>query len=303
MTKYILKRLLISLITIFVLCTVTFFVIRWIPGDPFENPKITEEMHAQLVTYYGLDKPVIVQYGGFLKNLLNGHLGYSIQYTNRPVTEIIGEAFPYSFDLGVRALLFATIVGISLGITAALNRKKTLDYVSILVAVIGISVPSFVVASSLQYFFGVKLGWLPVSRYESFASTILPSFALGLGTLATLTRLMRTSMLEVISTDYVKTAKSKGVGKLGVILKHQLRNALLPIVTILGPTAAFLMTGTFIVEQIFAIPGLGRHFIMAVQNTDYSLVTGLTIFFGSVLVLMNFLVDLVYGLIDPRIRG
>ncbi|QVK19805.1 ABC transporter permease [Mycoplasmatota bacterium] len=303
MTKYILKRLLISLITIFVLCTVTFFVIRWIPGDPFENPKITEEMHAQLVTYYGLDKPVIVQYGGFLKNLFNGHLGYSIQYTNRPVTEIIGEAFPYSFDLGVRALLFATIAGISLGITAALNRKKTLDYVSILVAVIGISVPSFVVASSLQYFFGVKLGVLPVSRYESFASTILPSFALGLGTLATLTRLMRTSMLEVISTDYVKTAKSKGVGKLGVILKHQLRNALLPIVTILGPTAAFLMTGTFIVEQIFAIPGLGRHFIMAVQNTDYSLVTGLTIFFGSVLVLMNFLVDLVYGLIDPRIRG
>jgi oligopeptide transport system permease protein len=150
--------------------------------------------------------------------------------------------------------------------------------------------------------FAVKLGWFPVSRYETIAATILPSFALGLGTLATLTRLTRTSMLEVIDSDYVKTAKSKGLNRFKIILNHQLRNALIPIVTVLGPTAAFLVTGTFVVEQIFAIPGLGRHYVLAIQNLDYSLVMGLTIFFGSILVAMNFLVDMVYGIIDPRMR-
>ena len=206
-------------------------------------------------------------------------------------------------DLGLRALAIAIVSGFTLGIVASLNRNKTWDYMSISIAIIGISVPSFVIASMLQYVFAVKLGWFPVSRYESLVATILPSFSLGLGTLASLTRLTRTSMLEVIDSDYVKTAKSKGLSQFQIIRSHQLRNALIPIVTVLGPTAAYLVTGTFVVEQIFAIPGLGRHYVLAIQNLDYSLVMGLTIFFGTILVSLNFLVDIVYGFIDPRMRA
>lgn len=302
MLNYILKRLLISVLTIFILCAVVFFIVRIIPGSPFTNPKLSAETIAKIEEYYGFTKPIPVQFVIFLKNLSKGDLGYSTFYKSQTVTGIIQTSFPVSLDLGIRALLFAIIAGIFLGIVAALNRNKPWDYISITIAILGISVPSFVIAGLLQYVFGVKLGWFPVSRYETLAATILPAFSLGLGTLASLTRLTRTSMLEVVDSDYVKTAKSKGLSRGKIILNHQLRNALIPIVTVLGPTAAYLVTGTFVVEQIFAIPGLGRHYVLAIQNLDYSLVMGLTIFFGTILVGMNFLVDLVYGVVDPRIR-
>jgi len=273
-----------------------------LPGDPFSSNKVTPEIAKNMLKYYGLDKPMYEQYYVFIKNLIRGDLGYSLRYSGRTVNQIIADAFPRSADLGIRALIFAVTAGLMLGIVAALNHNKTWDKVSMLIAIVGISVPSFIVGALLQYYFAVKLGWFPAAQWKGFAYTVLPSFALGLGTLALVARLMRASMLEVVNQDYIKTAKAKGLTQIQITWKYQIRNAILPVVTILGPTVAYLTTGSFVVEQIFAIPGLGRHYVVAIQNLDYSLTLGLTIFFGSFLVLMNFIVDIAYGIVDPRIR-
>jgi len=302
MFKYVFKRLLISVLTLFVLCAVVFFAIKMIPGDPFASPDYTEAVRQKMREYYGLDKPVVEQFVLYMSNLLKGDLGVSIYYTGKPVVDIIATAFPNSMDLGIRALVFALFTGIGLGVLAALKRGKAMDYLSIIVSIVGISIPSFVVASVLQYFFSVKLGWLPVARYTTFKHTILPTIALSLPTVARFARLMRTSMLEVIDSDYVKTARSKGLKKHQILLSHQVRNSLLPLVTVLGPTTAALLTGSFVVESIFAIPGLGKFFVDSINTSDYSLIMGLTIFYGAFLILMNFVVDLIYGIVDPRIR-
>lgn len=302
MVKYIIKRLIISLITIWVLITVTFFLVRLVPGDPFLSDKITPEIKANMMAYYGLDKPLYQQYVNYLGHLVQGDLGNSMRYKARKVNDVIATNFPVSADLGIRALIFATIVGVALGIVAALNHDRGWDRFSIMVAVIGISVPNFIIAGLIQYLFGVKLKWLPVATYKSFAHTIMPAFSLGLGTLASLARYMRTSMLEIVGQDYIKTAKAKGLSPVQVTVKHQIRNALLPIVTILGPVTAGLLTGGFVVESVFAIPGLGQYFVRSMQNLDYPMIMGTTIFYGAFLVMMNFVVDIVYGLVDPRIR-
>ena len=302
MLKYIFKRLLISILTLFVLCAVVFFAIKMIPGDPFASPDYTEAVRQKMREYYGLDKPVVEQFKIYMSNLLKGDLGVSIYYTGKPVVDIIATAFPNSMDLGIRALIFSLIVGIGLGVMAALNRGKAQDYLSIIISIIGISIPSFVVASVLQYYLSVKLGWFPVARYTTFKHTILPTIALSLPTVARFARLMRTSMLEVIDSDYVKTARSKGLKKHQILLSHQVRNSLLPLVTVLGPTTAALLTGSFVVESIFAVPGLGKFFVDSINTSDYSLIMGLTIFYGAFLILMNFVVDLIYGIVDPRIR-
>ncbi len=302
MTKYILKRLLISFITIWVLITVTFFLVRLVPGDPFSSDKLTPEIKANMMKYYGLDQPLYKQYVNYLGHLVQGDLGNSLRYKARTVNEVIANNFPVSADLGIRSLIFATIAGVALGIVAALNHDKGWDRFSIFIAVIGISVPNFIIAGLIQWLFGVKLHWLPVATYKTFAHTIMPAFALGLGTLASLARYMRTSMLEVVGQDYIKTAKAKGLSPVQVTVRHQIRNALLPIVTILGPTIAGVLTGGFVVESVFAIPGLGQYFVRSMQNLDYPMVMGTTIFYGAFLILMNLVVDIVYGLIDPRIR-
>lgn len=302
MVKYIFNRFLISLITIWVLITVTFFLVRLVPGDPFLSDKITPEIKANMMKYYGLDKPLYQQYVSYLGHLVQGDLGNSLRYKARRVNDVIANNFPVSADLGLRALTFATITGVALGIIAALNHDKGWDRFSILIAVIGISVPNFIIAGLIQWFFGVKLHWLPVATYKTFAHTIMPAFSLGLGTLAALARYMRTSMLEVVGQDYIKTAKAKGLSPIQVTVKHQIRNALLPIVTILGPVTAGLLTGGFVVETVFAIPGLGQYFVRSMQNLDYPMIMGTTIFYGAFLVMMNFVVDIVYGLVDPRIR-
>lgn len=251
MGKYILKRVLITIVTIAVLIVFTFFAMKLIPGDPFNSATITEDIYEQLMHTYGLDKPVFLQFVIYITNLLKGDFGVSITYRGRAIWEFIVEAFPISMDLGLRALIFSLLVGIGLGVVAALNRNKPLDYVSITIAVIGISVPSFVFASLLQYFLAYKLELLPIARWTNEASKILPTLALSLPTLARFARMMRTSMLDVIGSDYVKTAKSKGLSKKSIVLKHELRNAILPIVTILGTTTASLLTGSFVVESIF----------------------------------------------------
>lgn len=302
MVRYIIKRFIVSIITVWILATLTFFLIRALPGDPFLSEKITPEIKANMMRYYGLDKPLPVQYATYMSNLLKGDMGYSLRYKNREVNDIIADAFPASAELGVRSLVFSVTVGLILGIIAALNHNKGWDYASMVIAVIGVSVPSFIVGSLIQYLFGIKWRILPVAQWKSFAHTIMPTFALGLGTLALIARLMRTSMLEVVGQDYIKTAKAKGLSPFQVTVKHQIRNAILPVVTVLGPLVATLLTGTFVVEQIFAIPGLGRHYVLSIQNLDYSMVMGLTIFYGAFLVFMNFLVDIAYGLVDPRIR-
>ena len=302
MKKYILKRVFISLITILVLVSVVFALVRLMPGDPFASEKLTPEIRANLEQYYGFDKPLIVQYFTYLKNLVTGDLGYSMFYPNLKVNNIIASAFPYSFDLGMRALAMAISFGLVLGIVAALNRGKVLDFTCVLIAIIGTSMPDFIIGAILQFFFGIKWGLLPVAQYKGISYTILPSIALGFYTLALVSRVMRANMIETIQQDYIKTAKSKGISKLRVVVKHQIRNAIMPVITILGPIVAALLTGTFVIESIFAIPGMGRHYVQSIQNLDYTIILGMTVFYGSFLVVANMIVDLLYGIIDPRIR-
>jgi oligopeptide transport system permease protein len=300
--KFTLKRIAISALMIYLLVTISFFMVKLIPGSPFTSEKMQAGNKAAIYAYYGLDKPVYEQYFTYMNNLLHGDLGISYKLRAISVNRIIASAFPYSLDLGMRAIAFALTMGLLLGIIAAYQRGKAMDTFTMVLAIIGTSVPSFIVGFFIQYIFAVKLKWFPVAQYENLSYTVLPTFALGLGMLATISKYTRTSMLEVISSDYVKTADSKGLSKLRIILVHQLRNALMPVVTLLGPIVATVITGTFVVENVFAIPGLGRHYVTSVQNLDYTLITGLTIFFAVILVAMNLVVDLVYALIDPRIQ-
>lgn len=302
MLKYILKRVGISIVTIFLLITVVFFLVRMMPGDPFSNGKMTPEIQANMEAYYGFDKPLPVQYIKYLGNLAHGDLGYSMKYTNRTVIATIQGSFPYSFDLGVRALVFAISFGLVFGIIAALNRGKKLDFVCILIAIIGTSVPDFIMGSILQYFFGIKWGLLPVAQYQGFAYTILPSIGVGFYTLASISRLMRAGMLEVVEQDYIKTAKAKGLSKWRITTKHQIRNAIMPVVTMLGPVVAAVLTGTFVIEALYAIPGMGKYYVESVQMQDYTMILGMTIFYGSFLIIANLIVDIAYGFIDPRVR-
>ncbi|WMJ88176.1 ABC transporter permease [Anaerocolumna sp. MB42-C2] len=302
MGKYIIKRIGISLITIFVLVSAVFFLIRLMPGGPFASEKMTPEIKSVMEAYYGLDKPVIVQYFTYLGNLLHGDFGYSMLYMNRTVNAVLLESFPYSFDIGIRALLFALSFGLVLGIIAALNRGKKLDFICIIIAILGTSVPDFIMGGVLQYFFGIRWGLLPVAQYKGFEYTILPMIALGFGTLAMVSRVMRSSMLEVVNQDYIKTAKAKGLSKLRIVYKHQVRNAILPVITVMGPVVASILTGTFVIESIFAIPGMGRYYVESISGLDYTMVLGMTVFYGVFLVIANMVVDILYGFIDPRIR-
>lgn len=303
MVKYFLQRILIALVTIFILIAATFFLVKLLPGDPFLDPKLPPEIKQNMMEYYGLDKPTYVQFFHYLGNLLKGDLGYSLTYKNQTVNQVIKDAFPKSMELGLMALVISLVIGLILGIVSALQHNKALDYVSMVIAIIGISVPSFIIGALFQYIFAVRLEIFPVAQWLGYKYTILPSFALALGSVALIARLMRTSMLDIVSLDYVKTADAKGLSQMQITMRHQIRNALLPVLTVLGPLVARLVTGTFVIEQIFAIPGLGRHYVLSMQSLDYTMIMGLTIFFGAFLVVMNLLVDLSYGLVDPRIRA
>ena len=302
MTKYILKRVCISILTIFVLVSVVFFLARLMPGGPFNDPKMSATAKANLSAYYGFDKPVLEQYLTYLGNLLHGNFGFSTKYPSRTVNDLLAGAFPYSVDLGVRALCFAVSFGLVFGIISALNRGNKIDLFFVFVAVIGTSVPDFIMGALLQNFFAIKWGLLPIAQYKGFSYTILPSVGLGFYTMASVSRIMRASMLEVVQQDYIKTARSKGISKFRVTFKHQIRNAIMPVVTMMGPTVAAVLTGTFVIESIFAIPGMGKYYVESVQNNDYSLILGMTAFYGTFLVFCNMIVDILYGVIDPRIR-
>ncbi|MGE5631791.1 MAG: ABC transporter permease [Caulobacteraceae bacterium] len=303
MFKYIMKRIAAALVTIWIVVSLTWFMMQAIPGDPFMNEKrVIPELKEQLRAHYGLDKPLVVQYGLYLKNFLKGDMGMSFQRKDRTVNTILAEGFPYSASLGLRAIIVGFTLGLLLGIVAALNHGKGWDRFSIFVAIIGVSIPAFVVAATLQYFVGVKLRLLPVAQWKGFEYTIMPTFALALGMIAQVARFMRSSMLDVLGQDYVKTAKAKGLSTLKIVWSHEIRNAILPVITILGPWIAFVLTGSFVVETIFAIPGIGKFYVQSINTQDYPLITGMTAFVGAMMVFMNLLVDILYGLIDPRIR-
>ncbi len=302
MLRYVVKRFFASVLTVWVLVTAVFFLVRSLPGDPFSEEKVTQAVRVNLEKYFGMDKPIYMQYFVYLGNLLKGDMGYSLHNANQRVNTIISNTFPKSADLGLRALLIAILVGLPLGVLAALHRGRALSHVSIVIAILGVSVPNFVMGYMLQYFFSYKLKWFPVALWRGFPYTVLPSIALSFATMAILSRLMRTSMLNVTNEDYIKTARAKGLSTLAIVMKHQIRNAILPIVTILGPITAAVLTGTFVIENIFAIPGMGRFYVIGINNRDYTITLGLTVFYGSFLVMANFLVDILYGIIDPRIR-
>lgn len=302
MRKYVVKRVIAAVLTMWVLITAVFFLVRLMPGDPFQNPKMTEQVRENLESYYGFDKPLIVQYGVYMKNLLQGDFGYSMKFTNKTVNTIIGETFPFSADLGIRALVLAISIGLVLGIISARNRGNKLDFICVIIAVLGTSIPDFIMGALLQYGFGIKWGLLPVAQYNGIKYTILPACALAFYTLASVSRIMRASMLEVAQQDYIKTACSKGVSEMRITVKHQIRNAIMPVMTVMGPTVASVLTGTFVIESIFAIPGMGKYYVESVSNNDYSMVLGMTIFYGVFLIFCNLVVDILYGVADPRVR-
>ena len=302
MLKYISKRLFYAILTLFVIASITFFLMKILPHNPFNDPKIKPEVRAALEKKYNLDKPILVQYGLYLKNLMKGDLGISMKQAGRSVNAIIAENFPNSFAIGWRALVFATVFGLLLGVVAALNHEGLLDYASILIAIIGVSIPSIVLGPMLAYFLGVELGWFPVTVNESEWSLILPSFTLGLGSLALISRLMRSSTLEVMGQDYINTAKAKGLSKGQIVWGHIIRNAIMPVITVLGPTFAALITGSIVIENIFAVAGLGKYFVKSIYESDYSMIMGITLFYAALIILSMLMVDIVYGFIDPRLR-
>jgi ABC-type dipeptide/oligopeptide/nickel transport system permease component len=308
MGLYFLKRLLQGVITVWFIATATFFAMHNVPGDPLLNDRaVTETIRANLEAKYGLDQPLATQYVIYLGNLARGDFGISFTQENREVNDIIRQHFPISATLGVLAVVFAAVGGVLWGALTALYRNRLPDYVIMFLVILGISVPSFVIAAlsqlllvSVNNVFNATV--LPVAGWGTISHMLVPALVLGLGTMAYLTRLMRSSMLEVIGSDYVRTAKAKGLPPTRIFTRHQLRNAILPVITVLGPAIAAITTGGFVVELVFAIPGLGRFFVEAVQQLDYTVIMGTTVFYGAFLVFMVIVVDVLYGFIDPRVR-
>jgi oligopeptide transport system permease protein len=303
MFRFITKRLASSLVTIFIIITITFLIMHAIPGDPLTRDKeLPEVIRMNLEQKFHLNEPLWQQYVYYLQDMVRGDLGPSMKYPGVSVNELIAESFPVSAQLGLISIILMLLVGIPAGIISALKQNKWQDYTAMFIATIGIAIPNFVVATLLIYVFGVKLGWLPTARWVSWQSVIMPSIALAGYSAAYIARLTRSSMIEVIQQDYIRTARSKGLPERVVVYKHALKNALVPIVTYLGPLTAGVLTGSFVIEKIFAIPGLGQHFVNSISNRDYTTILGVTVFYATFLVLMNLIVDIVYKYIDPRIR-
>lgn len=308
MWQYTLKRLVQGIITVWFIATATFFAMHNVPGDPLLNDKsVSPEIRANLEARYGLDKPLGQQYLIYMGNILKGDFGISFTQKNRRVNDIIREHFPVSAILGILAVTIAALGGVLWGALTALYRNRLPDVIIMFLVILGISVPSFVVAALAQLSLvqlNDLLGFtvLPVAGWGSVWHMLVPSLVLGLGTMAYLTRLMRSSMLEIINADFIRTARAKGLPPTRIFTRHQLRNAILPVITVLGPAIAAITTGGFVVELVFTIPGLGRYFVQAVQQLDYTVIMGTTVFYGAFLVFMVIVVDLLYGWVDPRVR-
>lgn len=303
MNTFIVRRLISMILTLWLIVTGTFFLMHAVPGSPFNEERTTNEaVQKNLVAYYQLDEPLIVQYVSYLKSLLTLDFGPSIKKSSQTVNDMISWGFPVSLELGIYTLIVAIICGIALGVIAALRHNGIIDYAAMTIAVLGISIPNFVMATLLIQVISQQLGLLPTATWSSWKHMILPTLALATGPMAIIARLTRSSMLEVLTQDYIRTAKAKGLSPFKIVFKHGLRNALLPVVTVLGTLAASILTGTFVIEKIFAIPGMGKYFIESINTRDYPVIMGTTIFYSTILIMMLFLVDIVYGILDPRIK-
>jgi len=304
MLKYILKRLAYMAVTLWVVITITFFLMHAIPGDPLSSlaKKLPAQTRANYYAKYGLDKSLGEQYVIYMNNLLHGDLGESLKYPGREVKSEIFKYAPATARLGLQAVSVGFVLGIVLGMAAAFKRNKWPDFLVTSAALLGVSVPSFVMAALLQYIFAVKNNWLPATGWGGFAFTVLPTIALSISVLAIFARVMRASTLDVIGQDYIMTAKAKGAAGPSFVWRHVARNAVLPPVTLLGPQIAGIITGSFVIENIFAIPGIGSNFVTSVFNRDYTMIMGMTIFYAVVYMAALLLVDIAYAFIDPRIR-
>jgi len=302
MTKYILSRFGYMAFTFFLIASLTFFLMQTLPGSPFNDERLSEAQRIVLNERYGLDEPIVMQYFRYLGNILMGDLGVSFQFDGRAVSTIIGEKIGVSAILGAQAMGIGILFGGLLGIIAAVRHNTFIDYSAMIIAVLGLSIPNFVFAGLLQYWVGVRLQWLPVAFWEGFEYSILPTISLAAFVLATVARYMRSEMLDVLSQDYMTTAHAKGLSKWKVIRKHGIRNAMIPIITIIGPLTVSLMTGTLVVEQIFSVPGLGEQFVNSILTNDYPVIMGVTLFFSLLFIVVIFIVDILYGIVDPRIR-
>ncbi|MFC6334954.1 ABC transporter permease [Paenibacillus septentrionalis] len=303
MVRYTIKKVLYMLLSLFVLASATFFLMKAIPGNPFQSEKnIPPAIQERLMERYGFDKPVWEQYLNYMGNLLKLDLGTSMKQQYVTVESVIKNGFGYSLQLGALAILVSIVVGVLLGLIAALNHRKFLDGFTIFIAVLGVSIPNFVVASALQYIFGVQLRWFSVTGLYGPLDYVLPVIALSFLPTAFIARLTRSSMIEVLSADYIKTARSKGLSGRVILVKHALRNAILPVVTYVGPMTANIITGSVIVEQIFGIGGLGKDFVNSITNRDYTLIMGLTLFYAVILMIARLITDIAYGFVDPRIK-
>lgn len=303
MRTYILKRFLMMIGTIFIIASLTFLLMHFIPGSPFDqdrsfNPVVEQNLRA----FYKLDQPLYTQYLNYMGSLLTLDFGPSIANPDTTVGQLLQRGFPISFELGIWAISVAVLSGITLGVLAALKHNSLIDYMAMAFAVLGISIPNFVLATLLIQELSVNLGWFPAATWRTPMHMVLPIMALATTPMAIIARLTRSSMLETLTQDYIRTAQAKGLSTWRVVVRHALRNALMPVVTLLGTLLAATLTGTFVIEKIFAIPGMGRYFIDSISNRDYPVIMGVTVFYSSVLVCMLFLVDMVYCWLDPRIR-
>ncbi|MGH8481018.1 MAG: oligopeptide ABC transporter permease OppB [Nevskiaceae bacterium] len=304
MLNFALKRLLSAVPTLFVLVALAFFLLRAAPGGPFDEERaLPPEVQAQVAAAYHLDEPLWRQFARYLGGLARGDLGPSFQYPGRSVNDLIAAGFPVSLQLGLAAMLLALPLGCGLGIAAALRRDTLTDRGLMTLATAGLSIPNFVVAPLLILGFALALGWLPAGGWDGWRSAVLPVVALALPQVAVLARLMRGSMVEVLAQHYIRAARARGLPQRWIVGRHALKPALLPVVSYLGPALAQIVTGSVVVEQIFSIPGLGRHFVQGALNRDYTVVMGVVVFYGSLIVLLNLAVDLLYGALDPRVRS
>ncbi|MFQ8951624.1 MAG: ABC transporter permease [Oscillospiraceae bacterium] len=303
MGKYIIKRVAMGVLSIFIVATLTFFLMNLVPGGPFVAEKsISKEAQAALEAKYGLDKPLLERYATYMTDFVKGDMGLSLRQRGRTVSDIIFSKFPVSARLAGFAVAVAVLVGIPLGCLSAYNRGKLGDNIIIVFATCGIAIPSFISSVILLYTFGSKLNILPTVGLNTMSSYIMPVTALAIYPTAYITRLMRSSLLDVMGQDYIRTAKAKGLSNFKILFKHALRNAVLPVVTYVGPMLASLMTGSFVVEKIFTVPGLGRDFVSAINQRDYTLIMGTTIVLATLIITANVIVDILYKIIDPRIN-
>ncbi|GAA0491836.1 ABC transporter permease [Salinibacillus aidingensis] len=304
MGRFLLKRIVYMLITLFIIASITFFLMKILPGSPLsaEN-KLSEEQQEIVLEKYGLNDPIPVQYVNYLVGIVQLDLGLSYKFDSTPVTKILADRIGPSAILGAESLVIGVLLGILLGLIAAIFHNGVLDFTSTIIAVLGTSIPSFVFAGLLQYVFAVKLGWFPVALWKGgLEYHVLPVIALMIFPMAISARFTRTEMLEVLGSDYITTARAKGVTQAGVVFKHGLRNALIPLITVIGPMAVGLITGTLVIEEIFAIPGIGEQFVNSIMVNDYPTIMGTTLFYSVLFVVIILVIDLLYGIIDPRIR-